>query len=103
MAYHLVRKYALLPVRHRRGTARAEPALGLVNDRLNYLNPTKKPIGWGEDKARRKRLYDKPQTPLNRLLAAGTPAPAQQRKLIAYRAQLNPLRSPGTSPTSRPC
>ena len=63
----------------------------LVNDRLNYLTPTKKPVGWGQDKAgRRKRLYDKPQTPLDRLLAAGTLAPAQERELIAYRDQLNP-------------
>ncbi|MFN8197473.1 MAG: hypothetical protein U0R72_03970 [Nakamurella multipartita] len=41
----------------------------LVNDRLGYLTPTIKPVGWGENKAgRRKRLYDKPQTPVGRLL-----------------------------------
>src|SRR5664280_1116891 len=56
-----------------------------------YRTPTKKPVGWGQDKAgRRKRLYDKPQTPLDRLLAAGALAPAQERELIAYRDQLNP-------------
>src|SRR5664279_4177657 len=72
--------------------------------RFNYLTPTKKPIGWGQDKAgRRKRLYDKPQTPLDRLLAAGALAPAQERELIAYRDQLNPAAIAERSPTSRQC
>ena len=36
----------------------------LVNDRLNYLTPTKKPEGYGNDRTgRRTRLHDKPQTP----------------------------------------
>ena len=44
----------------------------LVNDRLNYLTPTMKPIGYGSSAdGRRRRLYDTPQTPLDRLLAAG--------------------------------
>ncbi|WP_255564791.1 hypothetical protein [Candidatus Mycobacterium methanotrophicum] len=44
----------------------------LVNDRLNYLTPTIKPIGYGCSRdGQRRRLYDKPQTPLDRLLAAG--------------------------------
>ena len=32
----------------------------LVNDRLNYLTPTKKPVGWGQDKAgrRKRRLWN---------------------------------------------
>ena len=63
----------------------------LVNDRLNYLTPTKKPIGFGTDRnGRRTRLYDKPQTPLDRLLAAEVLSPAQQAELTAYRDQLNP-------------
>lgn len=89
---HLVRRYALY---YRYDTDEERHALNrlwkLVNDRLNYLTPTIKPVGWGQDKAgRRKRLYDQPQTPLNRLLAAGVLAPAQASELIAYRDGLNP-------------
>ena len=89
---HLVRRYALY---YRYDTDEERHALNrlwkLVNDRLNYLTPTIKPVGWGQDKAgRRKRLYDKPKTPLNRLLAAGVLSPAQASELIAYRDGLNP-------------
>ena len=63
----------------------------LVDDRLNYFTPTKKPLGWGADKhGRRKRLYDRPRTPLNRLLAAGVLSPGQHDELITYRDRLNP-------------
>jgi hypothetical protein len=63
----------------------------LVNDRLNYFTPTKKPIGWDADRnGRRRRIYDKPATPLDRLLAAGVLSPAQERDLIAHRDSLNP-------------
>lgn len=42
----------------------------LVNDRMNYLTPTKKPAGYGADRhGRRTRLHDKPR-PLQRLLAS---------------------------------
>ena len=42
-----------------------------VNDRFNYLTPTKKPVGFASDaNGRRKRLYDKPKTPPGRLLEA---------------------------------
>ena len=81
----------LLPLRHRRGTRALNRLWPLVNDRLNYLTPTKKPVGFGTDRnGRRTRLYDKPKTPLDRLLAANVLAPAQQAELIAYRDQLNP-------------
>jgi hypothetical protein len=63
----------------------------LVNDRLNYLTPTKKPVGFGTDRnGRRTRLYDKPKTPLDRLLAARVLTSAQQVELVAYRDSLNP-------------
>lgn len=89
---HLVRKYAFYL---RYDTDEERHALNrlwkLVDDRLNYLTPTIKPVGWGQDKAgRRRRLYDKPRTPLDRLLAAGVLAPAQAQELIAYRDNLNP-------------
>ena len=55
----------------------------LVNDRFNYLTPTKKPIGFGTDRSgRRKRLYDAPATPLQRLLAAQVLASAQQAEQV---------------------
>ncbi|MGB3829769.1 MAG: DDE-type integrase/transposase/recombinase, partial [Ornithinimicrobium sp.] len=74
---HLVRKYGFY---YRYDTSEERAVLNrlwrLVNDRLNYLTPTKKPAGYGSDRrGHRTRLYDKPQTPLNRLLAAGVLAP----------------------------
>ena len=63
----------------------------LVNDRMNYFTPTKKPIGWDTTKTgRRKRVYDTPRTPLDRLLAAGILSPAQEAELRARREKLNP-------------
>lgn len=89
---HLVRKYGFY---YRYDTEAERRALNrlwkLVNDRFNYLTPTRKPIGFGADASgRRKRLYDKPATPMDRLLAARVLSPAQEADLIAYRASLNP-------------
>ncbi|WP_256843040.1 integrase catalytic domain-containing protein [Ornithinimicrobium cryptoxanthini] len=91
---HLVRKYAF----HYRYDTEPERAVlnrlwPLVNDRLNFLTSTIKPIGYGSDRnGRRKRLYDKPATPLDRLILSGTLAPGQLRELIDYRATLNPAQ-----------
>jgi transposase InsO family protein len=89
---HLVRKYGFY---YRYDTDAERAVLNrlwpLVNDRLNYLTPTKKPLGYGTDRnGRRTRLYDKPATPLQRLLAAGVLAPAQEAELVTYRNNLNP-------------
>lgn len=63
----------------------------LVNDRLNYFTPTKKPTGWDTDPAgRRRRVYDTPATPVDRLLAAGVLSPTQETELRNRRDQLNP-------------
>lgn len=91
---HLVRKYGFY---YRYDTDEERAVLNrlwrLVNDRLNYLTPTKKPVGFGTDRnGRRTRLYDKPATPLDRLLAAEVLAPAQQAELLAYRDSLNPAQ-----------
>lgn len=91
---HLVRKYAFY---YRYDTDAERLALNrlwpLVNDRLNYLTPTKKPNGFGADAAgRRQRLYDRPATPLDRLLASGVLAPAQAADLVAHRDSLNPAK-----------
>jgi hypothetical protein len=62
----------------------------LVNDLLNYFTPTKKPVGWATDQTgRRKRLYDAPATPLDRLLRAGTLSPTQQTELTTRRDALD--------------
>lgn len=89
---HLVRKYGFY---YRYDTDEERAVLNrlwrLVNDRLNYLTPTKKPTGYGSDRnGRRTRIYDKPATPLDRLLAAEVLAPAQVAELLAYRDSLNP-------------
>lgn len=89
---HLVRRYGFY---WRYDTAEALSLLNalwpLVNDRMNYFTPTKKPVGWTTDAAgRRKRVYDNPATPADRLLAAQVLSPAQQAELIAYRDSLNP-------------
>lgn len=89
---HLVRRYGFY---YRYDTVEERAALNrlwpLVNDRLNYLTPTKKPVGFGTDRnGRRTRLYDTPKTPLDRLLAARVLTSAQQVELVAYRDSLNP-------------
>ncbi|MCV7274609.1 MULTISPECIES: integrase catalytic domain-containing protein [Mycobacteriaceae] len=89
---HLVRKYGFY---YRYDTDEERAVLNrlwpLVNDRLNYLTPTIKPIGYASSgDGRRRRLYDQPKTPLDRLLAAGVLSPAQESELLTYRDSLNP-------------
>ena len=58
----------------------------LVNDRLNYLTPTIKPIGYtATSDGRRRRIYDTPATPFERLLAAHVLS-----ELTAHRDSLTP-------------
>ncbi len=89
---HLVRKYGFY---YRYDTPQERAVLNrlwrVVNDRFNYLTPTKKPIGYGTERnGRRTRIYDTPATPLDRLLGANVLAPTQTLDLIAYRDSLNP-------------
>jgi hypothetical protein len=89
---HLVRRYGFY---YRYDTDEERAVLNrlwrLVNDRLNYLTPTIKPNGYGSGRhGQRRRLYDQPKTPLDRLLAAGVLSPAQESELLAYRDSLNP-------------
>ena len=89
---HLVRKYGFY---YRYDTDEERAVLNrlwrLVNDRLNYLTPTIKPIGYGSGRdGQRRRLYDAPKTPLDRLLEAGVLSPAQESELRAHRDSLNP-------------
>ncbi|WP_205529077.1 integrase catalytic domain-containing protein [Microbacterium halotolerans] len=89
---HLVRRNAF---HWRYDTADALMVLNrlwpVVNDRMNFLTPTKKPIGRKTSPTgHRTRVYDAPRTPFDRLLNAGVLSPAQERELIAYRDELNP-------------
>jgi len=91
---HLVRRYGFY---YRYDTDAERQLLNrlwtLVNNRFNYLTPTKKPIGFGSSRdGRRTRLYDKPATPLDRLLAADVLSPTQQAELTAHRDGLNPAK-----------
>lgn len=88
---HLVRRYGFY---YRYDTAAARELLNrlwsLVNDRLNFFTPTKKPIGYATDSVgRRRRVYDDPATPYQRLLAAQVLSAGQQDRLAQYRASLN--------------
>lgn len=90
---HLVRKYGF----YYRYDTKTELGLmtklwALVNDRLNYFTPTKKPTGYSTDSVgRRKRVYDTPQTPFVRLLDSEILSPEQVVELKAYRAGLDPV------------
>jgi IS30 family transposase len=91
---HLVRKYAFY---HRYDTAAEGVVLNrlwrLVNDRMNYLTPTKKPIGYSSTvDGRRTRIYDQPKTPFERLLESQILSPAQITEMTAYRDRLNPAQ-----------
>jgi hypothetical protein len=88
---HLVRKYAFY---YRYDTEAERQALNrlwrLVDDRFNFLIPTKRPTGFSTDgSGGRIRLYDKPMAPVDRLLATNVLAPAKQTELAAYRASLD--------------
>ncbi|MEP9412909.1 transposase family protein [Gordonia sp. VNQ95] len=91
---HVVRKYAFY-WRYDTETERAvlNRLWRLVNDRMNYLTPTIKPIGFASTATgRRRRVYDAPQTPFDRLLASQVLSQAQQADLRAYRDTLNPAK-----------
>lgn len=90
---HLVRRYGFY---YRYDTPTELRVLNqlwpLVNDRLNFFTPTKKPTGYTTDtRGRRKRVYDEPTSPYRRLLAAGILSAQQEAELAAYKTSLDPL------------
>jgi len=91
-AHHMVHRYGFgLPYRTAQECRLLNRLWQLVNDRLNFLTPTKKPVGWSVSRTgRKKRVYDVPAAPVDRLLAAGVISPAQEAELCAYRRELNP-------------
>lgn len=65
----------------------------LVMARKNHLLPCVKAIDWTHTKAgRKKRVYDKPRTPYQRLLDAGSLDEATRARLKQDHANLNPAR-----------
>ena len=61
--------------------------------KLNYFTATKKPIGWTQDASgRRKRVYDEPTTPYQRLMDSGILSTAQQQELEAIFRSINPAQ-----------
>lgn len=89
---HVVRKYAF----YWRYDTQAQLSLlerlwVNVNDYMNYYTPTIKPVGWDTDtRGRRKRVYDTPKTPFDRLKDSGALTKAQTLEMEAYKASLNP-------------
>lgn len=84
---HLVRRYGFY---YRYDTPEELEVLNrlwpLVNTRLNLFTPTKKPVGWTQDRAgRRRRVYDAPATPLDRLIKSGILTPEQHQSLLDQR------------------
>src|SRR5664279_2754361 len=89
---HVVRKHAF----YWRYDTTAELALlgelwPLVSMRLNFFTPTKKPTGYATTAdGRRKRLYDKPKTPWQRVQESGLLTAEQVRAAHARIARVNP-------------
>lgn len=89
---HVVRRYGFY---YRYDTAQELETLKalwkLVSLKMNYFTATRKPQGWTTDEVgRRKRIYDKPQTPLSRLLQAEVLSQEQTQELIQHRDSINP-------------
>lgn len=89
---HVVRKHAF----YWRYDTAAERALlnelwELVSLRLNIFTPTKKPTGYATTAdGRRRRLYDKPATPWQRVLASGLLGDEQIEAVQTRVAGINP-------------
>ena len=65
----------------------------VVDDRLNYFTPTRKPIGWADDgRGVRRRVYDDHATPFARLREAGVMSAQQEAELLDYSAELDPAK-----------
>lgn len=90
---HIVRKYGFY---YRYDTPDERDVLALlwraVVLKMNFFTPTKKPVGWAQSgQGRRKRVYDSPQTPYQRLLASGVLSTPQADALRREYEKLNPV------------
>ena len=98
---HLVRKYAFY---YRYDTDEERAVLNrlwkLVNDRLKYLTPTIKPIGYGCSRdGQRRRLYDQPKTPWT---GCWPPGSSHQPKKQNCSPTATPPTRPDRPPDRRP-
>ena len=89
---HVVRRFGFY---YRYDTEEERKALSalweLVCLKMNYFTATRKPVGWMKDEVgRRKRVYDAPQSPMERLLNAGMLSDSQARELKQRRDAINP-------------
>jgi hypothetical protein len=65
----------------------------LVAARKNHLLPTTKAVGWNETPSgRRRRRYDPPRTPYQRMLEEDVPGPETLLRLAAVHEALNPAQ-----------
>lgn len=90
---HIVRKYGFY---YRYDCADERDALDrlwqVVMWKMNFFTPTKKPVGWSIDgQGRRRRVYDAPKTPFQRLLDSRVLSITQERVLREQYAKLNPV------------
>lgn len=89
---HIVRKYGF---HYRYDTPDERDVLEklwhVVMLKMNFFTPTKKPVGYSQAaNGQRKRVYDTPQTPYQRLLNAGTLSLQQQQELRQVYEKINP-------------
>ena len=89
---HVVRRYGFY---YRYDTEEERNTLAalweLVCLKMNYFTATRTPIAWSVDAVgRRKRVYDKPQTPFSRLLQAEVLSDQQTLEQIERRNAVNP-------------
>ncbi|QYL26658.1 transposase [Mycobacterium shottsii] len=101
---HLVRRYGFY---YRYDTDEERAVLNrlwhLVNDRLNYLTPTIKPISYGCSRdGHRRRLYDKPQTPWTGCWPPESSQRPNKQSCSPTATASTPPRSPARSPTCKP-
>jgi hypothetical protein len=64
----------------------------LIRLHVNFFQPTCKLISSQRQGAKVRKLYDRAQTPYQRLLAAGALSPLQQEALATYYTYLNPAQ-----------
>jgi hypothetical protein len=63
----------------------------LLRLQLNFFRPVRKLVGKHRLGARTRKRYDRPQTPYQRVIAAGVLSPAQHQTLAAQLAALDPI------------
>jgi hypothetical protein len=76
----------------RRAYAQLQRVYRLARLHVNFFQPVEKLVTKTRDGARTHRVYDRAQTPYQRLCATGVLAPETRRELEAFYQSLNPLQ-----------